>query len=350
MADGIFYPVVSGDDGCAKSPGGGSFYPSLTSLYMGDHVGTDYSTWIRFPSIIIPQGATITSAFVRLTASYSDSGNDCNLNCYFNNEDNAVAPNNTAAFEALSLTSVIAWNTIAGWTDGNQYDTPSLVSILQNIVDRGGWSSGNAVQVIIKENTSSYDAKRRAAAIDFNSGAEKAELHIEWAVSPSEGIIDLLSEISTRKTVLADLNTAIKSLRSKWWLNTEIQAGVPDIGFITLNTFIDSKYPVWEKFLLLRYDHIPARNAQNVKTGKVMQFRLYNPDTAFGIDITKFKVRFDGGVWYRYGNSRLTFTKVNYREYLVYFNPPNLPYDTQITAELYCEDHRNNPGIKLEIF
>lgn len=147
---------------------------------------------------------------------------------------------------------------------------------------------------------------------------------------------------------IVDLKTAISSLRSKYWLKTYIQAG--SINLSDLISEIAALYPTREKFLLLRYDHIPARNAQNVKTGKAMQFRLYNPDTAFGIDITKFKVRFDGGVWYRYGDNRLTFTEINYREYLVYFNPPNLPYDTQITAELYCEDHRNNLGIKLEIF
>ena len=107
--------------------------------------------------------------------------------------------------------------------------------------------------------------------------------------------------------------------------------------------------PVREDFLLLRYDHVPARNAQNVQIGKAMQFRLYNPDPAFGIDLTTFKLRFDEGSWYRYGDSRLTFTEISYREYKVYFNPPNFDYNSEIMIEVYCEDHLNNPGIKLEI-
>lgn len=153
---------------------------------------------------------------------------------------------------------------------------------------------------------------------------------------------------TTVETVFCDLNVNLVILRSKHWLKTEIQtAGIKTI--LHLKTFIDSQYPTREKFLLLRPDHIPARNEQNVQTGKTMQFRLYNPDPAFGIDLTTFKLRFDEGTWYRYGDSRLTFTEVTYREYKVYFNPPDFTYDSQIMIEIYCEDHRNNPGIKLEI-
>lgn len=163
------------------------------------------------------------------------------------------------------------------------------------------------------------------------------------------------------ETIL-DLSTAIDSLRSKYWLNTNIQtrsfyafqdllsgiqAGCTSIS--DLKTFIGNQYPIREKFLRLKYDHIPARNEINVSVDRPMTFRVYNPDPAFGIDITTFKVRLNEGIWYRYGDTRFTFTKVNYREYLIYFNPPKLTYDRQIMAELYCEDHLNNPGIKLEI-
>ena len=174
---------------------------------------------------------------------------------------------------------------------------------------------------------------------------------------------------------IINLKTAIGAIRCKYWVSTEVKAA--NVSFIDLsseiqtvsevlitlkldiraafsvindlNTEITILYPVRDKFLLLRYDHVPARNEQNVQIGKAMQFRLYNPDPAFGIDLTTFKIRFDSGAWYRYGDDRLTFTEISYREYKVYFNPPDFAYDSEITAELYCEDHLNNPGIKLEI-
>ena len=171
---------------------------------------------------------------------------------------------------------------------------------------------------------------------------------------------------------MVDLITDISTLRSKWWLNTDIQIKTPYVFFSLISSMqardkslvfafsakfntikFNTPYPVdlavWSKFLLLRYDHVPARNEQNVPMGKVMVFRLYSPDPLFSIDLSTFKVRFDEGVWFRYGNPRLTFTKVTYKEYLVYFNPPPFAYDRQVAVELYCEDHMNNPGIKLEI-
>jgi hypothetical protein len=120
-------------------------------------------------------------------------------------------------------------------------------------------------------------------------------------------------------------------------------------SILDLLSEIEALNPTREDFLLIRHDHVPERDAQSVQTGKAMQFRIYNPDTAFGIDLTTFKVRFDEGAWYRYGNSRLTFTEVNYKECLVYFNPPNFTYNSEIMIEVYCEDHLNNPGIRLEI-
>ena len=151
-------------------------------------------------------------------------------------------------------------------------------------------------------------------------------------------------------TSLTNLSTSISALRSKWWLNTDIQADVLPISYTDLKAEIIclGNY-TRERYLLLRYDHVPARDEQNVQIGKAMQFRLYNPDPLFGIDLATFKLRFNGGTWYRYGDPRFTFTEVNYREYLVYFNPPNFTYDSGITIEVYCEDNYNNPGIKLEI-
>jgi len=107
--------------------------------------------------------------------------------------------------------------------------------------------------------------------------------------------------------------------------------------------------PVFIDPLLLRHDHSPGRNEQNVPVARPMKFRLYNPDSNFGIDDTTFKVRFNAGVWYEYGNSRLTFTTISAQEHHIYFNPPAFEYDTEINVELYCGDDSGNPGILLEI-
>lgn len=176
MSLDIFYPAVSGDDGF--------WYSTTLNItsdfnYLGD-VGLGINCWTRFTNITIPQGVTIINAFVRFTSYSSDSNTTTNVNIYFNDVDDAVAPTSTSEANALDLTDVIAWDNIEAWTNGVQYDTPDLSSIFQTIVDRAGWSSNNSVQVVLKNNASTTSAHRDPSTIDYSSGAEKAELHITW--------------------------------------------------------------------------------------------------------------------------------------------------------------------------
>lgn len=153
----------------------------------------------------------------------------------------------------------------------------------------------------------------------------------------SESFKNLFTEISTNAQMLTDLCTEIAA------------SVIPSLVVKDLSTEIEAVYPTRSRYLFVRYDHVPERNEQNVPISRAIKLRLYNPDPAFGIDITTFKMRLNSSAWYAYGNSRLTFTKVNYRECLIYFNPEKYNYDSKIDVEVYCEDHLNNKGIELEI-
>lgn len=323
MASGIFYPAVNGDNGYWYPP---STITSSDDLYFGDlGGGFTVGVFARFANVNIPQGAVISSAKIKWRCAGSTSGTDVFNNIFFNDINDAVAPTSFAEAEALDLTGLVAWDNVPAWVNDSYYFTVELKTIVQAVIDRSGWASGNALMAIVKNDGSSDGAYRDAYSIYVDPGYDlwKPELHIEWsdAPEPEESITDVLSEIT--------------AVRSKWWLNTDIQA--------------TTDYPDRERFLLVRHDHVPERDEQNVLTGKTMQFRLYNPEVELGIDLTTFKLRFDEGIWYRYGNSRLTFTEVSSKEYRVYFNPPNLDYNSEIMIEVYCEDKAHNPGIKLEI-
>ena len=177
-ASGIFYPSESGDDGYRDDD---TFVFGADIFYIGN-VATEYKdSWVRFVGITIPQGSTIVSAFIRFTSSTSLSSTTVNANIYFNDADDAVAPSNNVDFLALSLTSAYsAWDNISTWAQDSTYDTPSLVSVLQEVVDRGGFSSGNAVMAIVKDNGSTDHAYRTPVSIVFYGGIYKAELHVTW--------------------------------------------------------------------------------------------------------------------------------------------------------------------------
>ena len=175
-ASGTYYPAANSDDAYVT---GASFYVEDNDFVFGN-VGSACDGFVRFLNVTIPQGATITSAYVKFTCSISQSTTVCNLNCYFNDADNPSAPTDATEFNALDLTGAVAWSAVAAWTDGTQYDTPELKTILQTIVDRGGWASGQAIIVVVKDNGSDGSARRYASQYDRDAGNEKAELHVSW--------------------------------------------------------------------------------------------------------------------------------------------------------------------------
>jgi hypothetical protein len=138
------------DDGFWYSTQTGSF---ITSALTGIGSNTyDMNCFFRFTNITVPQSATITACTITLTAKSTRSDTP-EVNCYFNASDNAVAPTTYAEAEALSLSGSVAWS-VTGWNSGTGYATPELKTILQEIVDRSGWSSGNAVMLVIKDRAS----------------------------------------------------------------------------------------------------------------------------------------------------------------------------------------------------
>jgi hypothetical protein len=179
MASGTYYPAASGDDGYWDSNG---FFGDNDYLVIGKSTVSRHS-FVRFPSVTIPQGSIVSEAYIRFTAQDTDSSTVVNANIYFNNVDNAVAPTSIGEGDGLALTSAVAWSAIAAWTNDTQYNTPELKTILQTVIDRGSWSSNNAIQIVIKNNGSSGSARRLPSSFELLGGAEKAELHVTWALS-----------------------------------------------------------------------------------------------------------------------------------------------------------------------
>ena len=173
--DNIFYPASLADDGVRYG------VSSFSNLYVqGGYSSQSLNGFVRFTNVIVPKDATITNAFVRFTAYQDCLGTTCNINIYFEDSSDAVAPISAATYDGLSLTTAIAWNSIPTWNIASQYDTPDLTSIVQGLVEKISWSSGNAMMILLKNNGSSSQAFRTANDFADFSGTRKAELHISW--------------------------------------------------------------------------------------------------------------------------------------------------------------------------
>jgi len=133
-------------------------------------------TYIRFPAIDIEQNATIISALVRFTA-YEDGSDSISVYCYFEDGDDTTAPIDKAELTLLPLTSGEVWNITEAWVAGETYDSPDVGDILQDIISKDDWSSGNAVTFIIDdEGETKY---RKFYSYEYSSGEYKTELIVE---------------------------------------------------------------------------------------------------------------------------------------------------------------------------
>jgi hypothetical protein len=134
---------------------------------------------MRFVNLTIPKNAIITNAYIQFTTDEVSTA-ATSLSIAAEAADNSAifttADNNISARVKTSTTaswSPPAWNTIdeAG---ANQRMT-NLAAVVQQIVNRTGWTSGNALSIIV-----SGSGKRVASSFNISSGTKAPLLHVEY--------------------------------------------------------------------------------------------------------------------------------------------------------------------------
>ncbi|HQK99026.1 MAG TPA: hypothetical protein PLH61_13485, partial [Bacteroidia bacterium] len=141
---------------------------------------------IRFSSVPIPKNAIITSSSLSL-CSYETKSATVNVKIYGIDEDNTSNFNTTTQepSDKAKTSASSDWTLQNPWTVDNWYTSSSINSSVQEIVDRAGWSSGNAMGFIFTNNGSG-DNKQ---FVDYWEGANLApKLDISY-ISPSATII-----------------------------------------------------------------------------------------------------------------------------------------------------------------
>jgi len=151
-------------------------------LQLGQKDGVAQTEGFRFNWLGIPQGATIINATIQFKTAQATSaatsltikGQAANNAPTFTNilHDITTRPTTTAVVPW----SPPAWNTVG--EQGSAQRTPNLASVVQEIVNRPGWVSGNSMVFIItgtgERVAYSYDGDRCGAAV----------LHIEYDIPP----------------------------------------------------------------------------------------------------------------------------------------------------------------------
>lgn len=170
--------AASSDD--AEEPTGGAGDLTSSDLEMTLDGSTNQTVGMRWPGLAIPQGATITGAWIQFTSKQADT-QVTNLTFQAQAADAAA----TFASTALNLssrprtTAAVSW-TPAAWTSGAagaEQRTPDLKTIVQEVVSRPGWASGNALAILVtgsgRRNGWAYNGNASAAPllrVEFTTG------------------------------------------------------------------------------------------------------------------------------------------------------------------------------------
>ena len=128
-----------------------------------------YGTYVfcRFQNVTIPQGATIDTAKLTFkTLATIDGGaehGDLDAHTFkvdAIDEDDVSAPSTSSDVNNSATTTeeIVDWSLTSSVADDADLDTPEIKTVLQEVVGRDGWESGNAVMFrYYSEETDSSD-------------------------------------------------------------------------------------------------------------------------------------------------------------------------------------------------
>lgn len=163
--------VASSTDDAEERPSGAIDIDSSDLEFV--EAQSDQTVGLRFNDIDVPQGATITNAYIQFQVDETSS-QTTNLSIHGQADDDAptfTTEDEDITSRPLTLTSVL-W-TPPEWDDvedaGIDQQTPNIAAVIQEIVNRPGWASGNALVVIVsglgKRVAESYDGLAEAAPL-----------------------------------------------------------------------------------------------------------------------------------------------------------------------------------------
>lgn len=162
-----------------------NFYVNTTII---GYDGSRYQAGLRYTNVTIPKNSTINSATIDVKAQGNSNSRTCVIY--------AVASDNTAVWDssnrpdnASRTTASVSWS-VPTFSTGTTYTTPDIKSVIQEVVNRAGWSSGNALSVLIITADSNTPAKQ---ITDYNDDpASAAIITIDYTPAASNHFLSTL--------------------------------------------------------------------------------------------------------------------------------------------------------------
>jgi hypothetical protein len=198
--------MVSGPSDCYNAFFDGTIwhgdYPEpYISVGYGLPASYKWGNGFRFSNVAIPTDAKITKAYITFTASRSLAATTVNTRISGDREIDAAAFSSLYDYRTRRGTDVggvdnskrttaqVNWDNIGAWTLENEYLSPDITAIIQEIIDQEGWVSGNHLAIFWDDHegrSSNNTLAARSAFSYYGSNTNAPQIHIEYTVESKQ--------------------------------------------------------------------------------------------------------------------------------------------------------------------
>lgn len=287
--------------------------PILTITYTGSE-DSQRNTGLRFQTVSVPQGATITSARLSFVPASSDD-RPVSFSVAAEASDNAAQFSTGEDFTGRSKTTATSWNAPEWRTENPPVlnEGADVTTQVQSVVSRSGWCGNNAMAFFLTPN--SGDGSRTAISQDGHNGL-KPTLNVSY-IGGDAGCIQPIADIS-----LIDAKDDARQYRKDSSNLTTVELNETTLRFSSSST--SSEYT--KTILGARFQKLPFRtNAQVLEASLIV-----TPSSAAGTQAT-------ADVYFERAGNSATFSSTN----------NDLGKRTP-TAKTSCAFTSQGPGIPIE--
>jgi hypothetical protein len=222
-------------------------YPDWTTAY-------DYQVGLQFP-LHVPQGSAIDFATLQVETS-SDSVGNPGMRIYVAAEDDVAAF--TSGYPLLPdrydwVNTSIYWRPLS-WFANVRYDTPDIAALIQEVVSRPGWQSGNYICVMIDF---AYSPNQQITnnTIKGSSGFTQADLARLFVDFAEKAPSDVIPSFRFNKNIYIDHTKVVSDLQDfpvlvDIWdedLHFDAQPDGDDIEFLYNDQVIPHELELFDK-------------------------------------------------------------------------------------------------------
>ncbi|MFA5828688.1 MAG: Ig-like domain-containing protein [Candidatus Shapirobacteria bacterium] len=164
-----------------------TFHNTETTAQLGKSSNQSTNHFFLFENVTIARGTNLSSAKLRLTLSGSGA-DTVNVRIKAVNAASPTIPTDSATFltKQEQLTSqYVDWSAVPLGTFGTGITSPDLTSVLQTVINRSDWVSGNSILLWVGNNNSTTWSTSTFFTADYTGSEPKPTLDISYVYSNS---------------------------------------------------------------------------------------------------------------------------------------------------------------------